>query len=222
MPVKFLVARSDVTIEAGYSRPEFSLFRDDAGLFSRLIDRLSPHGLKLSDMKIERGSGTLGELHLFFYLLDFLATVRIRLDRVEIYCSHVTEENKKRFVAAVVDTLDCIRQNVGGQYRAYGIAMNIHGLLENQSARAFVSKLVSPPPAGAGSVTGSAVAYYFAPAEDRVASSLTFDVSAVTPDGLYVRPQATWDASRLPLEQFAERAEDYIKRALGSFGVEVP
>ena len=222
MPVKFVVSKSDVTFEAGYQQPEFGLFREDAGLFARLVSRLSSYGLKLSDMKVERGSGTLAEIHLFFYLLDYLLTVRIRLDRAEIFCSHLTDENKKRVIAATLDTLDCIRENIGGQYRAYALTMNIHGLLENQSARTFLSKLIVAPPAAAGSVSGNAVAYYFSPVDDRIASSLTFDVSATAADGLYARPQATWDASRVPMVQLADRAEEFVRRALGSFGVEVP
>ena len=222
MPVKFVVSRSDLTIEAAYPRPEFGLFRDDAGLFARLVSRLSSHGLKLSDMKIERGGGALGELHLFFYLLEYVLTVRIRLDRTEIYCSLLTEENRKRVIAAAVDTLDCVRENIGGQYRAYAVSMNIHGLLENQSARTFLGKLIATPPDGVGSVTGNAVAYYFSPVNDRIASSLTFDVSATAVDGLYARPQATWDANRLPVQQLAEKAEDFVRRTLGSFGIEVP
>jgi len=220
--VKFVVSRSDATFEAGYQQPQFTLFRDDAGLFARLVSRLSSYGLKLSDMKMERGSGTFGEIHLFFYLLEYVLTVRIRLDRVEIFCSHLTEENKKRVVAATIDTLDCIRENIGGQYRAYALSMNIHGLLENQSARAFLSKLIVAPPADAGSVTGNAVAYYFAPIDDRIASSLTFDVSATTADGLYARPQATWDASRFPVTELADKAETFVRRTLSSFGIEAP
>lgn len=222
MPLKFVVSRSDVTFEATYQQSEFGLFREDAGLFSRLVSRLSSYGLKLSDMKVERGSGTLADIHLFFYLVEYLLTVRVRLDRVEIYCSHLTEENKKRVIAATLDTLDCIRENIGGQYRAYVLSMNIHGLLESQSARAFLNKLIVTPPSEAGSVTGNAVAYYFSPVDDRIASSLTFDVSATAADGLYARPQATWDASRLPMAQLPDRAEEFVRRTLASFGIEVP
>ena len=221
MPFKFVVSRSDVTVEAAYRQPAFGMFGDAVGLFPRLLSRLSSHGLKLSDMKMERGSGSLGEVHLFFYLLDYLLTVRIRLDRVEIYCSILTEENKKRVVTAAVDTFDCLRQTIGGEYRAYAMSMNIHGLLENQSAKAFLRRLVTAPPADV-SIIGNAVAYYFSPVDDRSASSITFDVSATAADGLYARPQATWDATRLPLEQWAERAEEFVRRTLGSFGIEVP
>jgi hypothetical protein len=212
---------SDVALEAAYQRPEFGLFREDAGLYARLAARLSSHGLKLSDMKIERGGGTFAEAHLFFYLLDYLLTVRVRLDRLEVYCSRLTEDNKKRVVTASLETLDCIRESVGGEYRAYALSMNVHGVLENQSAKAFLRTLVATPPDAAGSVVGNAVAYYFAPVEDRVAASLTLDISATTADGLYVRPQATWDASRVPLAQLADRAEEFVRRTLASFHIEV-
>ena len=173
-------------------------------------------------MKIDRGNGTFGDLHIFFYLLDFVVTVRIRLDRVEVYCSLLTEENRKRVIAAALETLGCLREFVGGQYRAYAVALNIHGLLENQGAKAFLGRLITPPPAAVGSVAANAVAYYLSPAGERTSSSLTLDISAVTTDGLYVRPQATWDAVRLPLEDLPRKAEEFVKEALGSFGIEIP
>lgn len=222
MSAKFVVSRSDVTIEASYPQPQFGLFRDEAGLLERVVARLSHHGLKLSDMKIERGNGSLGDLHLFYYLLDFLLTIRVRVDRVEIYCSLLTDDNKKSVIAAATDTLACVRESIGNQYRAYALSMNIHGLLESHSAKTFLGRLISAPPTEIGPVVGNAVAYYLAPSEERVSASLTFDVSAITTDGLFVRPQATWDASRLSLEQFPERAETFVRRALGSFGIEVP
>lgn len=222
MPIKFVVSRSDVTLEAGYQSPRFDLFRDDRGLFARLLDRLSPHGLKLSEMKVERGSGSLGDLHLFFYLVDYLVIVRIRVDRTEIYCSLLTAENKKRVIAAALDTFGTIRETLGVDFRAYAVGMNIHGLTEDPNARAFLAKLVSAPPAAAGATTGNGVAYYFASLGERIASSLTFDVSTVAPDGLFARPQATWDASRLPLEQLPERAEEFVRGTLRAFDIEMP
>jgi hypothetical protein len=220
--VKIVISRSDVTIEAGYQRPEFGLFRDQAGLFARLVERLAPHGLKLSDMKVDRGNGTFGDLHIFFYLVDFSVTVRIRLDRVEVYCSLLTEENKKRVIAATLETFSCLRDHVGGQYRAYAVAMNIHGLLESESGKAFLSRLITAPPPQVGSVAANAVAYYLSPDGERTASSLTLDISAATPDGLFIRPQATWDAARVPLEELPDKAEGFVKHALSSFGIEIP
>jgi len=222
VPAKFLVSRSDATIEAGYFQPQFGLFRDEGGFLARLLTQLSPHGLKLSDVKIERGNGTLSDLHLLCYLFEYLLTIRVRVDRVEIYCSHLTEDNKKAVTAASLDTLTCIREHIGREYRAYALSMNIHGPLEGLPARTLLARLVTTPPADIGLVTGNAVAYYLGALEERIAGSLTLDVSAIAPDGLFARPQATWDASRMPLEQFAERAETFVRRTLASFGIEIP
>ena len=222
MPVKFVVSRSDVTVEAGYQQPQVGIFQSQAGILPQLVTRLTPHGLRLSDVKLERGNGSLGDLHLFCYLLDYVLTVRIRVDRTEIYCPHLTEENKKRVSAAAVATLACVRDHIGSEYRAYGFSMNIHGLMENQSTKAFLGRLVTPVPAGVGAVAGNGVAYYFAPLSDRIASSLTFDVSAVTADGLFVRTLATWDASFVRLDSLAERAEEFVRQMFGSFDIEIP
>jgi hypothetical protein len=220
--VKFVVSRSDVTVEAAYQQPEFALFGNESRVLGRLVDRLSPYGLRFAEMKIERGNGSLGDLHLLCHLLDYLLTVRIRLDRTEVVCSLLTTDNKRRVMAAIVDTFACVREHVGGQYRAYAMSLNIHGLLENQSAKSFLNGLIAMPPPGAGQVVGNAVAYYFSPADERIASSLTFDVSALTAEGLYARPQATWDAGRLPLEELAAKAEGFVRDTMGAFGIEVP
>ena len=222
MPVKFLISRSDVTIEASYQQPQFGLLREDRGLYTRLASRLTAYGLKLSDMKIERGNGSIGEYHLFFYLLDYLVVVRIRVDRTEIYCSQLTADNKTRVLAAAMETLVCVREAIGAEYRVYTVMLNIHGVMENQSSTAFLRKLIATPPAAAGAITGNGIGYYFAATGDRTASSLVLDVSAIAPDGLYAKPQATWDPTRVPLEHLAEQTEEFVRATLGSFDIEVP
>jgi hypothetical protein len=223
VPVRFAVSRSDLTIEAGYQRPQVTLFRDTARLAERLFERLTPHGIKLSDIKVERGSGSLGDLQLICYLFDYLVTIRVRIDRAEIYCSHLTEDNRKQVLSAGADTLVAVREAIGSDYRAYAAALSLHGTLENQTARAFVGKLITPTPAQLGPLTGNGVAYYLSPTIDgRISGSLTLDVSSLVPDGLFARPLATWDASRVTLEQLPVRAEDFVRQALGAFGLELP
>lgn len=222
MPIKLVVSRSDVTIEAAYQQPQFGLYQENRGLYARLVARLSPYGLKLSDMKIERGNGSLGEYHLSFFLLEYLVVVRVRVDRSEIYCAHLTDDNKNRVIAAATETLACVRETIEAEYRVYAVTLNIHGLMENQNAKAFLGKLVAAPPAAAGTIIGNGIGYYFSSVGDRSASSLVLDASALVPDGLYAKPQATWDASRVPLDQLAERAEEFVRTTLGWFDIEVP
>ena len=222
MSIKLAVSRSDLTIEAAYQQPQFGLFQENRGLYTRLATRLSPHGLKLSEMKIERGNGSIGEYHLSFFLLEYLLVVRVRVDRIEIYCTQLRDDNKNHVVAAATETLACLRETIGAEYRVYAVTLNIHGVLENQSAKAFLGKLVVPPPAAAGPIVGHGVGYYFAGAGDRSASSLVLDTSALVPDGLYAKPQATWDASRVAPDELAVRAEEFVRTTLGWFGIEVP
>lgn len=222
MPIKLAVSRSDLTIEAAYPQPQFGLFQENRGLYTRLAARLLPHGLKLSEMKIEHGNGSIGEYHLSFFLLEYLLVVRVRVDRTEVYCTQLTDDNKSRVVAAAKETLACLRETIGTEYRAYAVTLNIHGVMENQSAKVFLGTLVAAPPAAAGPIVGNGVGYYFAGAGDRIGSSLVLDTSALVPDGLYAKPQATWDASRLSLDELAERVEEFVRTTLGWFDIEVP
>src|SRR5437867_115010 len=119
-----------------------------------------------------------------FYLLEYVMTVRVRLDRADIYCIPLTEDNKKPIIAAATDTFNVVRESVDGGYRAYAISMNIHGVLEDQSTKDFLARLVVPAPAAVGGTVGNGVAYYFAPVGERIASALTLEPSALITKGL--------------------------------------
>lgn len=222
MATRFVVSRSDFTLEAAYQRAELdALGRDLSALLTRLLDALGPHGLKLSDIKVDRGAGTLAELHVLCQnLVDYVLTVRIRVDRVEALCSYLTVENKERVFAAIRDALKAVRSQVSADYRAFSISLNLHGILEGVDSKEYLSGFIGKAP-NIGPVSGTAVAYYFGPVEDRLTSTLTLDVSAVVASAVYVRPQATWDASRVTVDHLAERAETFVRNALLSVGLEL-
>ncbi len=223
MAAKFVVSRSDFTLEAAYQGAEVNVLgRNQPDLFARLLDALAPHGLKLSDMKVERGGGTLAEFHVLCSgLVDYSLTVRVRLDRVEATCSYLTVQNTDRVFAAVIDTLKAVRSQISADYRTFALSLNLHGILEGVDSKEYLSGFVGKPP-NMGPVVGTAAAYYFGPAEDRLTSTLTLDVSAVVPGAVYVRPYATWDGSRVTVGLLQGRAETFVRSALLSVGLELP
>lgn len=223
MAARFIVSRSDFTLEALYQRADLhALGRNQADLLTKLLDTLGPHGLKLSDIKFERGGGTLGDAHVLCNnLVDYALTLRVRLDRVEATCLFLTVENKDRIFAAILDALKAVKTHISTDYRAFSISLNLHGLLEAGDSREYLAGFVGKAP-NIGPVSGTAAAYYFGPVEDRLTSTLTLDVSALVPGAVYVRPQATWDASRVTVDHLPERAETFVRDALLSVGLELP
>lgn len=223
MPLKFVVSRSDFTLEAVYQRAELAAFgRNQPELLGRLLEVLGPHGLKLSDLKVERGGGTFADLHVLCQgLVDYVLTARVRLDRVEAYCSYLTVENKDRVFAAVLDTLKAVKNHITADYRVFSLSLNLHGVVEGIDHREYLAGFVGKTP-NIGPVLGTAVAYYLGPAEDRLTSTLTLDVSALVAGAVYVRPQATWDASQVTVELLQGRAEAFVRDTLSSVGLELP
>lgn len=78
MPTKLNVAKADLNLESAFAQPEFGLFRDATSLLHQLFARLQPHGLRLPDMKIERGTGSIGDYHVACHLYNFRMGVLVR------------------------------------------------------------------------------------------------------------------------------------------------
>lgn len=223
LAIKFDVTKADLTFEAGFGQPEFTLFRDTTGLFHHLFKRLEPHGLRLADMKIERGTGSVADYHVVCYLFNFLMTLRVRLERIDVYCSELPRDNVQTFSAAILDALAAVQAHLPDlSFRAHALAVGLHGLLEGQSAREYLSRFVSNVPSGLGPSTGNGVVFYFGPEGERLLSVLTMDKSALVPDGLYIRPHVIWDAKKVEIKNLATIAEGFVKQTLNKIGLTPP
>lgn len=223
MAIKFDATRADLAFEAGFGQPEFALFRDTSGLFRHLFKRLEPHGLRLIDMKIERGSGNVADYHVLCYLFNFVMTIRVRLERIDVYCTELPRDYVQKFSAAILDALAAVQAHLPDlSFRVHALAVGLHGLLEGQPASEYLSRFVSNVPSGLGASTGNGVVFYFGPEGDRLLSSLTMDKSVLVPDGLYVRSHVIWDAKKVEIKNLATIAEGFVKQALSTIGLELP
>jgi hypothetical protein len=219
----FSVSRLDYTLEARYQRPELDLLRDGVALANNVLKLLQPYGITLSDIKIERGDGTLSEFNLFCKLFEFGLTIRLRADRVEMIGVLVgSREQAKRYSAAGVETLVFVEKLLkGAGYATFTVQVNMHGPVTNGDLRSFLAQFVTKTPA-LGPATGSAVGYYYGPSEDRLSSTVIADVSGALPDSLYVRVQGVWDATRVTAQDLPARLDAYVRDTLKALNLETP
>ena len=221
MAVKFSVTKADLTFEAGFGQPEFALFRDTPGLLRHLFKRLEPHGIRLVDMKIERGSGSAADFHVLCYLFNFVMTVRVRIDRIEVFCTDLPRDYVQKFSAAILDTLAAVQAHLPDlSFRSHALAVGLHGLLEGETVRHYISRFVPNAPK-IGSPTGNGVVFYFGPEGDRLLSAITLDMSAMVPDALYVRTHVILDAKKVEIKNLASIAEEFIRHVLNQIGLEL-
>lgn len=222
MGLRFDVSKADLAFEAGLGRAEFALFRDIHGLLTHVFTRLEPHGLRLTDMRTESGAGTAADFHVLCYLFNLWMTVRIRLDRIEVFCSELPQEYVQRIMAAIVDTLAAVRDHFPDlSFRSHTLSVGLHGLLQGRPVREYLSQFVGNVPSGLGAMIGNGAVFYFGPEGERLLSSVTVDMSAVIADALYTRAHVVWDAQKVSIEVFPALGEGFVREALSRLGLEL-
>lgn len=223
MAIKLDVSKAELSFEAGFPKPEFGLFRDGAALLDHLYRRLEPYGLRLTDIRFERGTGNVSDQHILLYLFNYWMTVRVRVERIEITCSELPQKDVEKFKAAILDVLLAVKNYKADlSFRAFAIAINLHAKLEGQSVRDYLARFVTSVPKNLGPPTGSGAVFYFGAEGDRLLSTVTADVSLVVPEGLFIRIHGVWDAGRVTPDAIAGKADIFVRQALDGLGLQLP
>ncbi len=223
MATKLEVIRADLLFEAGFPQPEFGLLRDASALLHNLFKRLEQHGLQLNDLRVERGSGSLGDHHILCYLFNYWMTIKIRVERIEIVCSVLPQDHVEKFKAAILDVLRAVKDCAPDlSFRAYAVAVGLHAKLEGHPARDYLARFVGHVPQGLGPSTGSGAVFYFGPEAERLLSSITADVSAVVQDGIFVRIHGVWDAKKVMPDLLPGVVDAFLRQALESLELQLP
>jgi hypothetical protein len=194
MPTVLKPGQGDIAIQAEFAEPMFEIFRDAWPFYRRLHSALTPFGLRLADIRPERGSGNLADAHLALTLFSFTTTVRIRADKVEINCVDTGRVDQKSLENAVVQILQTVKNHATGlQYRNYSIAIGVHGTVLGTDTKAFLSQFVKAASLDLGPQLAVGGVMYHGPEGDRLLSAVTLDLSAVVSGGLFLRAYAIWN-----------------------------
>ncbi|GEM_PF-1983050 len=215
MATNLKVAKADLTFEAGFPQPEFSLFHDTGTFMHHLFKRLEPHGLRLNDLRVERGIANVGDHQIVCYLFNYWMTIRIRIDRIEVICSELPRDYVEKFKAAILDVLQAIKDYRPEQsFRAFAMVLGLHAKLEGRPVREYLAQFVTKVPQNLGPSTGGGVLFYFGPEGDRLLASITADVSAMVQDAVYLRIYGLWDAKKVAPASLSGVADALIRQAL--------
>jgi hypothetical protein len=222
MATKFNVSQADFQLEAGFSQAEFSLFRETSSLLDHLFKALQPHGARLSDIRVETGSGSAADFNVLCYLFNYSVTLRVRIDRIEIVGSQLAQEDVQKYGSAIVDALQSVRNyHQKLKYRNYTVNVGMHGSLEAGSVKQYISRFVKNVPDGLGPFAGNGTVMYFGPTGDRLLCSVTIDRSTIVPDGLYCRTHVVWDGNKVEIEHLPELANRFAGEIINQMGLEL-
>jgi len=219
VPLDAEVAKSDLAFEAGFTEPAFGLLQDP-DLLAALFTRLAPFGAQLNDLRVELGSGSVGDEHLLWYLFNYVMTMRVRVDRVEVSCP-LPKDQMARFTEAMVETLRALTES-DISFRAFAMTVAVHAKLKGTSPAQYLSRFVANAPKALGPLAGNGTVFYFGPEADRLRSDVTVDTSAVVPDAVFFRVRMLLDPKKVTLESVVQVAKQYVQTSFQNLDVNVP
>jgi hypothetical protein len=217
--LRFEVRREHFSVQAHFTHPIFDLFREFPDLVRHLFRSLSPHGLRLSDIKLDSASESLGEVNLRLSWPQ-LAVARLFLDRVDLV-SDYPPFLSLRGGSLIPDLLSAVAGHSSDvAYRAFGITQEFHGVLDS-SPKDFLGRFSSAVPMTLGPALGTGTVFYFGASKDRLAGSLALDFSRLVEDGLFVKLVVLYDANRLDAVELVETARSQFANLLSEIGLEL-
>lgn len=214
--VRFKHQQGDVSLTAEFADPIFASFRDVESLHEAVWKALGPLGLRLSEARWE-GNGSVGDQHLYCPFWSRATTLRLRRERVELNCWDAGKHGE--FWELAVTAIEAASsEEVPNPFRTFAFGCTTHGTLDEGTAEDFVVRFRAAAP-DLGPIRGSGTAFYYGEVPPQVQAALTVDISGAVAQGLFVRLNVTWDATKLEPRNLARTATAHTDMAFEKLGL---
>jgi hypothetical protein len=169
--------------------------------------------LRLHDLKLETGDGSVGDVNLRCSLFGLRTTVRIFLDRIEVD-SAPPDGGSQRHFEVVEDTVELVSEHSSNvAIRTYESTMGAHGTLSDGSVEEYLAELLATTPKSFGPLVGAGAAYYYGSIASQHAASLTIDLSQLVENGVFIQAKAIYDAQQMGAGALAGAARLFLNSA---------
>lgn len=140
-------------------------------------ERCSRRDVREQGIRPDSGDGSLGGLNVNFWILQFGAIVRIRLDGIELNAPtfSVDVDQLERAFRALDSSLHDAQKDLG--YSNYVVTVGIHGRVEGTESKAFLARFTGDVPPGLGDIVGSGAVFYFEGRPPATLLSVSADLS---------------------------------------------
>ncbi|HEV7671161.1 MAG TPA: hypothetical protein VGS22_21810 [Thermoanaerobaculia bacterium] len=211
----FEINQGEVTLLVHFSDPQLDLLADLPGFLKVVLDQLGPLGLRLADSRLENVPD-FGEVHLRCLFANGTRSVRYFLDRVEIWTASGGWDGLLEFAPKVLESVQTGREI---HFRNYTSILTAHGTPKGRTAPEILNDLAVRPLADLGPHVTSGATYYFGADGGRLASILTFDLSAHYSGAIFVRLHQIFDAQAIDFGGVATRVRQDLVSALAFIGL---
>ena len=186
--VRFNIEKADVLLNAQFGAQFWSLFHNIPAFYSSLLRGLRDLGLTSSAIRSDTGDGSLGAYNVNFWLFDFKALVRIKLERLEIEFRNLIAEDVERLDLLCKGLLPALASTQSDFLTSsYSVDVHLHGEPEGLTPKEYLGRFVAAVPTGLGPLLGTGSIFYFGEQIKTPSRSVAVDLSGVMPGKLYVR-----------------------------------
>lgn len=219
-PVVFRLERSELTAQFHFASPYWLLATNIARVYAALLERMRDFGVSSQGMRSDVADGALGSFNVNFWILQYGAIVRLRLDSVEIYSPNLavdTDQLERAYIALEQSLREADETT---SYKSSEVTVAMHGRLENMEPTKFLERFVGNRPAGLGTAVGSGAVFYFEN-PPLTLSSITIDMSAVVAGGIFLKVQSVFD-STIKADALRTLATEQLERCVQALGLQLP
>ncbi len=214
----FAVRQVDVSFQAHFTAPVFGLFQDLPSLLQKLFGSLGPQGLRLAETKLETSGESLAEVHLRCFLFGE-TTLRIFLDHIEV-ASLAPNLVPEGYEIAAVRSVEALLEHVPAlKFRTYISKLGIQGLPMGITVGELIPQGAGTTCPDLGPPLGMGAVFYYGALRERLAASVTLDLSRAVENGLFVQTSVIYDAQQIAAQGVGEASRRFLSDVLGHFGL---
>ncbi len=214
----FDVNRADLNIQINFGSQFWPLIHNIPRLYSALLTGMKTFGLGSRAIRTDTGDGSLGDYNVNFWLFDFRAVVKIRLDGAELHCPNLTDSDVEPLERAFIRLAECLSQAQENlPLSSYFVTVNLHGQPEGLSAKNYLAGFVRSIPDQMGPQLGNGVVFYFGNHGPVTRATVTAD-QLLVPDSVALRLTCLLDGSLRP-DELRRTIEAELNAALNGLGL---
>ncbi len=222
-PTEFHLRFAAFSVQAWLRAPLWSLVQDMPTICSCILERLSPFGIGLNDLRIDNRDGNLGEANLSFWALEFRARCSIRLADVEVHCQELGQVDIQQISQLTQEFLGSVLDSQpDAAFASYQVNFQMHGVPGTSNPATFLRQFTNSAPRDMGPVTGSGATFHFGTTDRRISCAISADMSSRFADSIFLATHVVFDADQLQTEDLIAEAGRHLNTSLAAFGLTLP
>jgi len=220
VPIPFRIERSELNAQLAFAEPLWPIANNVAALYSGLLAHMGEFGVTSHAMRADNGDGSLGGFNINFWMLQYGAIVRIRLDGIEVNVPNFSVDvgQLERALLALDLSLREAQNNLS--YSNFTLTVGMHGRAEGVDSKQFLERFTGKAPQGLGSLVGSGAIFYFEGPPPITVLSVSADLSATVAGGIFVKVHSVFDGS-MKMDALRRVAEPQLEQSIKALGLDV-